>query len=270
MQEITITNLPEFLHTLEFFEQQHIARWLFRGHPEEKYKLVPSLFRYDISDTFSEWERIEDYILTKFKREAMPYLHNYIPQDEEEWLALAQHHGLPTRLLDWSMNPLVALFFASESSPNFNADVWCYGFPSTNNCWTESTYIARYLTSDVRTNQFFDGTRLLYPPHISPRITNQSGCFTYHECPKRGEKFIPLEERTNNLFGELIRIKVGAEFKSIILHQLYQIGMHRGLIYPGLDGLSHRIKFELEGKHHRHTNYEYENHHPLSEASMDT
>jgi type I restriction enzyme M protein len=55
-------------------------------------------------------------MLEKFKREAIPYL-TIKPNDDWDWLALAQHHGLPTRLLDWTQNPLVAVGIASTSCP---------------------------------------------------------------------------------------------------------------------------------------------------------
>jgi hypothetical protein len=59
----------------------------------------------------TEIERFEDDIFKSFKRKSRSYL-SCIPEDDWEWLAVARHYGLPTRFLDWTKNPLVALYFA--------------------------------------------------------------------------------------------------------------------------------------------------------------
>ncbi|MEQ6121082.1 FRG domain-containing protein [Reichenbachiella sp. MALMAid0571] len=246
MKTIEIKSLTDYLRHVQEFEQQHIAQWIFRGVRNTDYELVPSLFRIEVKNTLTNWDDLEEYMLQIFQRESTPYLDRE-PKDELELLTLAQHHGLPTRLLDWSINPLIALFFSVESyDQETDSAVWCYGFPSTHNCFPESTRIDRRLTVEK-------GSPIIFPNHISQRITNQSGCFTTHELPKGREPFIPLEKQTD-LFGLLEKIEISKKYKKNILDQLYDLGYHHGLIYPGLDGLSRRIRYEASTTHKRCTN----------------
>ena len=83
--------------------------WIFRGVNSADYVLKPSIARGTLHYDYSR--KLEDYVFTRFKRESLPYL-GFRPADDWDWLALAQHHGVPTRLLDWTESPLVAAFFA--------------------------------------------------------------------------------------------------------------------------------------------------------------
>ncbi len=236
----------DYLRHVQAFEQQHIAQWFFRGIRKETYELVPSLFRINIKNTLTNWDELEAYMHQQFQRESRPFL-DKTPQDDLEWLALAQHSGLPTRLLDWTTNPLIALFFAVESyDREVDSAVCCYGFPSTHNCHPVSTRVDRRLTLE-------NGGHILFPNHISPRITNQSGCFTVHELPKEKKPFIPFNQQEDT-FGLFDKIVIKKQYQKDIMDELYDLGIHNGLIYPGLDGLSKRIKFEASTVHKRCTN----------------
>jgi hypothetical protein len=187
VQEIETEHVVDFVTAIQSLEQRYVAQWFYRGHSNTEYKLLPSMYRLDTREAFASWKQVEQDMVSIFKREAMPHL-THTPSDDQEWLALAQHHRLPTRLLDWSRNPLVALYFAVEHNHDTVGDVWCLGFPSTNNCLPESTYFAR------RTGL---PDAIYFPKHVSPRITNQSGCFTVHDSET------PLEEQTDS-FWEMV------------------------------------------------------------------
>src|SRR5208283_4870979 len=85
---------------------------LFRGVTDENHKLIPSIGRDTHEHTGGDIQSLENDLLCEFKRLTVPILKTR-PESEFEWLFLAQHYGLPTRLLDWSSNPLVGLFFAT-------------------------------------------------------------------------------------------------------------------------------------------------------------
>lgn len=240
-----IKSVNEFLEIIFTFENQHIAQWFFRGHSNEDYELIPSLFRNNINDTYAKWEDVEKYLITEFKREAMPYL-TIIPESENDWLALAQHHGLPTRLLDWSTSPLIALYFAVKELEDKKANVWAFGVASTNNCWTRSSRIAQKINTSIPND-------IIFPKHISPRITNQLGCFTLHPFPSStNNQIIPYDKILTN-YNCLTKIEIDAKHKEIILNQLYIMGIHENFIYPSLDGLARRIKYEFT-QYDRHSN----------------
>jgi len=84
------------------------ARWLFRGQPRASWDLQPSVHR--------DYGRDEERYLTQEFRARAGVRHRSTPRykDYADWLALMQHYGLPTRLLDWSHSPLTAAFFAVE------------------------------------------------------------------------------------------------------------------------------------------------------------
>jgi hypothetical protein len=245
--EQEIKSLAEYIDLVKNQEHQHVSQWLFRGHGNDSYTLTPSLFRIDRKESWANWDRIEDYIMNQFRTESTPFLKSE-PKDEIEWLTMAQHYGLPTRLLDWSTNPLVSLYFALENyKSDKDSSVWMYGLSSTNNCWGESTWIAKKinLSGNICEN-------IIFPKHIDSRITNQSGCFTIHEIPERDKEFVPINENPR-IFDRFFKVIIKAENKLDILNELYYLGIHKGFIYPGLEGLTSKIKYEIETTHKRAT-----------------
>jgi len=135
-----------------------------------------------------------------------------------EWLALAQHHGLATRLLDWTRNPLVALFFAVQEDDDCNAAVYFYRAD-------RSIDSARF-RSPFEERGVFTYT----PPHIARRIAIQDGRFTVH-CPP--EAVIDHER--------LRKMIIPAHARQEIHASLYRCGMTRALLFPDLDGLADHI-----------------------------
>ena len=83
-------------------------------------------------------------------------------------------------------------------------------------------------------------------------MTNQSSCFTIHNHPNGQEQFEPLENQESYI-TKLRKFIIPEQFKLDILNELYMIGIHRAFIYPGIEGISNRIKYELETKHKRST-----------------
>lgn len=166
----------------------HGTRDIFRGVRDSSFELLPKVGRLRFR-TNMEYDELD--MLRLFKDHASPYLPNRTIT-KWELLAIAQHHGLPTRLLDWSRNALVAAFFAVEEE--FEQD--------------SAVYVLRGMKFlDIENIDPFDVDRVekFIPPHLSARITAQSGLFTIHPQPN-----VPFESESvtkliikNNLDGIL-------------------------------------------------------------------
>jgi hypothetical protein len=139
------------------------GRWVFRGHSDARFKLTPSVGRG--LHTSKSRDKYEKSLFNSFCREARGYL-TALPTNDWEWLSLAQHHGLPTRLLDWTHNPLAALYFAVEAYPDVDGEL----------------VALRALTQSserVREGSPFtiDKPVKFYPNIVTPRIRAQEGLF---------------------------------------------------------------------------------------------
>jgi len=97
---INIDSFPKFLEEIEIISKTNDTLW-FRGVSSNTHTLAPSIYR----DSFKP--DLEESFQTKFKSRALPYLKNRPVENYWEWLFIMQHHGMPTRLLDWSSSALV-------------------------------------------------------------------------------------------------------------------------------------------------------------------
>jgi FRG domain len=104
-----------WLDFLDFASVRADGTWLFRGHGDAAFDLIPAIGRQPSAAAYRLAD--EKILLEDFVHEAKRYL-EADGFTELEWLAVAQHHGLPTRLLDWSANPMVAAWFATEDESN--------------------------------------------------------------------------------------------------------------------------------------------------------
>ena len=119
--EVNYTYQKQLAPNAMFGNQTYTPHFIYRGHSNHKeYKLVPGIFRErEISPghTTTEYSQLELNILNDFISEACRFIKDIPTEDITAWLEIAQHFGVPTRLLDFTENPLVALYFACIGNP---------------------------------------------------------------------------------------------------------------------------------------------------------
>jgi hypothetical protein len=166
-------------------------------------------------------------MLSEFKVRSRPYL-EIQPETDWDWLAIAQHYGMATRLLDWTENPLAALWFAVRERPQSDKDgaLWIF-FP-----------LDEQIVEDESKVNPFDApaTMVFRPKHITPTIAAQGGWFTAHRFRPSQRHFVPLEK--NAKYKDLlVKFTLKAEEFENIRQQLNLCGVNSASLYPGLDGL---------------------------------
>jgi hypothetical protein len=212
MNEITIDNFSDFHNALD-----SCSWYMARGLSDANYKLIPKAAR----DWHLEADLLlmsEKSVLEQFIVRAIPYLTSR-PISDWEWLALAQHHGLSTRLLDWSMNPLVALYFSCISNPEQDGVV----------------YLSRRCNEvDTKKNQSpfeIDGFYAWSGTHIDMRMVAQDGLYTISSDP--------LLEHAKEL---VLKIIIPSQLKSTILDKLDLFSINEYKLFPNLSNLATHVE----------------------------
>lgn len=245
MESIKIKSLEEVIEivTSGEFGCGHVV---YRGVSDSRnHKLIPSVGRVDPSVICGlSINQFEKETLTRFKLRANSELAQS-PKDDWEWLALAQHHGLPTRLLDWTSSPLVALYFATKPEIEQNGSLKkC----NENGGAIFAFHTCSYLdTSCLVTPTDFTEFGLFYPPHLTRRITGQSGLFSIQADPTD-----ELNNEIKQVEGNWIKkIEFNSETAENIQKQLYLLGIRHETVFPDLDGFTFdlRVKFNVTSCH---------------------
>ena len=217
--------IESFTNLHEIVEGYGLKTMIYRGVKSIDYKLIPKIGRIIPSPSVTSKEINETEILRIFSERALPYL-EFTPETDWDWLALGQHHGLPTRLLDWTRNPLVACYFAVEEETDDDSVIYAFykkGFISIKKHKNpfELTWVGKFI-----------------PRHLTPRITAQSGLFTIHPNP-----YEPFE--SDDIEKLIIPNKIRLDLK----RTLDKYGIDRSSLFPDLDGLARHIQWLRSTSH---------------------
>jgi hypothetical protein len=200
---------------------------LFRGQQED-WPLLPKLAR--IARRFDgDLGSLEQRMLKMFKAHALPLLDTHSRTDWD-WLAIAQHHGMSTRLLDWTTNPLAALWFAVREPARgaWPGIVWV--LKSGEKC-------------DEQQSPFDVNCTLTYvPSHITSRIISQAGHFTAHCYDKSRDAFSQLDV-DSDYGNRLTKLIVPAETFSAVRFHLGRFNISSAALLGGLEGVCKNIEW---------------------------
>jgi hypothetical protein len=268
-----VTSLVAWVEKAHWGPPMQAVHLWFRGHCQRVDDIRPGFLRQNVESVLTEgtsWARAETewgsaigppetQFNNQFRRCAASLLPR--PDDLTETYILAQHHGLPTRLLDWTTNPLAALFFAVSSKPNEDGEVVV----------SSPTYILRDNSGDSPRDVerktiafpkhhalvqkaiaalFGDGEpppdpKLIYimPDLSDARVSHQGSCFSLHMSNTN-----PVPE------GDVLRLRVPAKPKPVMQSTLRMMGVSWATLFPDLDHLCHEMRaswpfeFAAEGK----------------------
>lgn len=238
--------------------------WCFRGQENSKWGLSSSLERGELYVS-------EKSLLDKFKRYAHLYTDVKKIGSTLEWLSLMQHHGAPTRLLDWTKSPYIATFFALNNTAvakGFSV-LWAVNtFPLMDelrrkfkknkrfsflgdekyffqNLISDKDFTNLFLTDwNEEGNEFFPYVLPVIPYHSHQRITIQQGLFL---CPTRTSSklsYITFEQNLikafehNEMEDSVKKFLIPKKLKAEIINELNYMNINDATLFPGLDGFS--------------------------------
>lgn len=221
------------------------SRYAFRGLSDASYGLDTSLVR--LRGSYGE---MEAHLLRNFRK----YAHGGVIEGNSvwHWLALAQHHGLPTRLLDWTFSPFVAMHFATANLSKFDVDgvIWAMNYsilhshlptPLGQELQLEGSdvFTVDMLSKHAKSLQDFAAIAeepfllFLEPPSMDERIVNQYALFSCTSVPDvAASRWL----QSHPLLGR--RIVIPSELKWEVRDKLDQANITERVLFPGLDGLS--------------------------------
>lgn len=216
MKKQRIGDFVELYRAIEGYDARTV---IYRGVKSVNFPLLPKIGRVEPPNFMKSREKNEFEILRLFKERAFQYL-DFTPTSDWDWLAIGQQYGLPTRLLDWTDNPLVACFFAVYGSCEDDSVIYAYHNDS-------------YIAVDKHRDPFkYREVGKFIPTHLVQRITTQGGLFTVHPNP-----YEPFQS------DDMERIVISNAARKELMNTLNNYGVNRFSLFPGLDGLASHIEW---------------------------
>lgn len=231
------------------------SRYAFRGLSDAEYRLETTLIR--LRGVFATLER---HLLRNFSKYA---LRNVVERDSVwHWLSVAQHYGLPTRLLDWTYSPFVAMHFSTANIDKFNIDgvIWAVNYLKAHQRLPDklrhhldaegaNVFTVGMLSESVCSLQELDDlstedfTVFFEPPSIDDRIVNQFAFFSV-----MSDSSALLDDWLKKHPDLWRKIIIPAELKWEIRDKLDQANITERVLFPGLGGLSQYLKRQYSPK----------------------
>ena len=221
--------------------------FVFRGEGGGTHDLSTGLMR--LGGGYEDLHRLEAHMLRNFKK----YAHSDAAAGDSvwNWLALAQHHGLPTRLLDWTYSPFVAMHFATDDLNLYQEDgvIWCVNHREANKFLPKSlrkeaenegsnVFTVEMLTRVATTLEQFDKLSrddfvvYLEPPSLDARIVNQFALFSLMSTPSKSlDQWLISHPELGR------KIIIPAALKWEVRDKLDQSNITERMLFPGMDGL---------------------------------
>ncbi|WP_286238471.1 FRG domain-containing protein [Neptuniibacter halophilus] len=247
-----VTSWQEFLTLVE---SESLRGWAFRGQADADWNLESSLTRrLKQFVTNRPWAEQEDRAIRVFRRKAHYFLNDTsVLKDDFRCLALMQHHGAPTRLLDFTKSPYVASYFALHSC-TAPAAVWAVNTPAL---WHEATPPeAPQLTREAidprdsnNLHRYFLSNEypVVWPGEpwsMDRRIVAQAGTFM---LPGRIDESVETLLNNYDYDGDILaKIIIPPEIRREAMEALYRMNITHATLFPDLDGLARSISYELE------------------------
>jgi hypothetical protein len=249
--EIPIESWRQFRATIE---ERDLSSWAFRGQASHSWPLLSSLSRYLQSYKVlpSYWVQQESRIIRIFRRKS----HLLLPRipdssDTFQWLALMQHHGAPTRLLDFTWSPYVAAFFALERATD-DAAVWALHPPTLAPRATRTVRASQNVSEDEIGPWVPGGFERDFLPNVNPivvigephemnrRLVAQGGTFAIPGMVDR-----PIDQLAPPMAILKFRLRTSS-LRREAMADLYSMNITHATLFPDLDGLARSLAYELE------------------------
>lgn len=246
------TTFAELLESIEQFQSSSNVSW-YRGCRNCGHHLTPSLYRHKQKKTISDISTLETELTTRFVQRSLPFLQRPL-SDEWDKLFFMQHYGVPTRLLDWSENPFVSIYFAlvSDNEPvGTDASFWMCDPVAWNQAalnhisfkggvLDQSSPLMRAYAPGTAVDEMPMLPIMIYGSYNSPRIVAQRGGFSLF-----GQGIDPMEEvYLDGKFPNGILQKIEIPHASVqeIRDSLFRKGFTESVVFPDLEGLSKELR----------------------------